>query len=154
MATASRIDRTKEKFAHLLGGIDADGTEHKLVRDPKDLPEAQNRHLFAVRHKDDEYPAWHFVRGFDAAAKIKEDYWEIVYIGKVSECSYKDSKGKVRFTNKKYVEYLIKQAADLVGGQKTRDLKTGTIYEDAHYERLLAEKVEDIESRLDKEKQT
>lgn len=151
MVSSTRVNRTKEKFAHLLGGFDADGNEHRLVRDPKELPAAQNRHLFAVRNKDDENPAWHFVRGVDALAKIQEDYWEVVYIGKADECSYQDAKGKTRFKSKKYVEYLIKQAADLVEGQRKRDLRNDVIREDAYYEKLLSKSTEEIESKFDKE---
>lgn len=151
MVSNIRINRTKEKFARFLGGIDEDGVEHKLVRDLKDLPTAQNRHLFAVKDKDSENPCWHFVRGEDAMGKIQEDYWDIVYIGKADQCSYKDAKGQVRYKNKMFVQYLIKQAQDLVNGQRRRDIRNGVMYEDAYYEKLLAEKKEDIASRTDKE---
>jgi hypothetical protein len=151
MVSSARVNRTKEKFAHLLGGFDEEGQEHRLARDPKDVPAAQNRHLFAVRNKDDENPAWHFVRGVDALSKIQEDYWEIVYIGKADGCSYKTSEGEIRFKNKRYVQYLIKQVEDLVEGEKRRDLRNDVIREDSYYTDLLKQKKTDIESRLEKE---
>ena len=83
MKNQKRIERLLAKYAPLLGGTDENGKEYKFKANEIDAKQLQ--HIFWLKNRDEDNAAGAFVRGNVIKDKIRDDYYEIDYIGHVKD---------------------------------------------------------------------
>jgi len=132
--------RTKlhQKYAHLIGGTDADGTEHKLAATEKDREIKRAKELFAVRDFEKDFSMWEFVDGRRLLEFIEAGRYSVEYLGK-----NKDILG-----NKKVRDKMLEQVKQQVESIKDKHERSGTFETDEYYEALLKERQDAVKARF------
>lgn len=124
-----RVKRMLAKYAKYIGGVDESGNKHFEGLEGVALEAHQRKHLFAVKNKDLEDTAWSFAHGNTITEFIRQDSYDIDYIGLASNA----------ITSKKYQKYAMLQLQDLLDAKRRSDEKAGIVRLEGEYEDMLSE---------------
>jgi cellobiose phosphorylase len=122
-----RVMRLLSEYAPILGGVDSTGFNH-----PQDEAK-QKQHIFAIRNKDMEEPHWAFVLGHVVVSLIKDDFYEIEYLGLHKYCIPLTREAKTKEQKdmrKKILKYARRQDADIAYGKRMNDERQGIFTDD------------------------
>lgn len=128
-----------QKFAHLIGGVDEEGNEHKLAPSESQREMKRARELFVVRDVEKENSMWEFVDGRRLIEFIMAGRYDIEYMGKKKDIL---ANGKVR---QKMLEQVKQQVAGIRAGHE----KSGVFETEEYYTSLLKERTEAVKKRFD-----
>lgn len=122
MKHSQRVIRLLQRFAPLVGGKDAN--DNQIVVDEA----RQKQHLFFVRNRDMDEPHWAPVLGHVITALVKDDIYEIEYVGLHRDwlpehiTPVTKEQKEVR---KKVNRFLKKQQEDIAYGVKMKQERDG-----------------------------
>ena len=136
--TKGQRQELHQKYASLIGGTDADGTEHKLAPNEEQRNLKRARELFAVRDFEKKYSMWEFVDGRRLIEFIMAGRYDIEHLGK-----NKDPLG-----NKKVREKMLEQVKQQVTAVRAKHEKAGTFESDEYYEDLLKKRMDAVKSNF------
>jgi hypothetical protein len=136
--TKGQRQKMHQKYAHLIGGVDADGNEHKLAptEEQRDVKRAQE--LFAVRDYEKENTMWEFVNGRRVLEFIMAGRYDVEYLGK----------NKDLLANKKVRQKMLEQVEQQVSGKKAKHEKSGVFEPEEYYQNLLKERTDVVKKRF------
>jgi len=126
MKQSPRVTRLLQKFAHITGGLDADGRSW-----PQDAAK-QKQHLFHIRNRDMDTPHGTFVLGHVIQELIVDDYYDIEYLGLHRDFIHpylspnvqpKTKEQKEMY--KRVIKLLERQEKDLAYGRRVADEQQG-----------------------------
>jgi len=119
-----RTEVRLKKYAKLVGGIDADGFNHTVSDQEASL------HIFAVKNTEMENSHWTFVTGRDVKGFIRDDIYDIDYVGhqkmhKSEEVPEGELTKAEKEFRKKFLDYAKKQEEDRIFQDKCREESIG-----------------------------
>jgi hypothetical protein len=136
-----------ESFAHLIGGVDSEGREHRLARTEAQAQIKRKQHLFAVLETEKENMMWEFVNGQNLLEFIRTGRYKIEYLGL----------NRDHLANKKVRQKMLEQVKQQVEGIKAKHERQGRFESDEFYQKLLDEKTAPVKAKFeeyDKSKET
>lgn len=136
--TKGQRQKLHQQFASLIGGVDAEGNEHKLAPNEKERQLRRARELFAVLDFEKDHALWEFVDGRRVLEFIMSGRYKIEYMGK-----NKDPLG-----NKKVRQKMLEQISQQIDGMKAKHEKRGQFESETYYDDLLKERQEAVKARF------
>lgn len=137
--TKGQRNKVLQKYAHLIGGVDENGVDHKLGNTDQERQARRSKELFAVLDTEKEHPMWEFVTGERATDFIMSGRYEVEYLGKNRDLL---ANGKVKAKMKE-------QEKQHVAAMKAKHERQGLFNPPEYYESLLNTKLEALNKRFD-----